>query len=337
MHTKPLLFSLLLASTNCFAGLTIEDLGKKYSLKEHKLVKGLYQHIATKEEVIGGNTSIRNESAAHLDWKGSLNSNGYGYYQRNRDLGQVINVPQGKDIKVDAIVVRSSKGNNALMAGTAGAKMYVQFFKVGTKPGEKLRINDNGTGKGEEATHGFDHQFNRCDDFIEGAQYTPIARVSGGVFPTVQATTQHQNYRGVNEPYGEQPGHLRYFRFDLTEPSEITLKAGQRYAFMIGFEEPAADRGLALAIITDVHTKEDAVFSTDPNGMIRWGIRREGDGGIIPTMTGNTQEPTNQAIKQKLINESLFKANHWQTLPPSTNGYPDVDTYRTLQYYIETK
>jgi hypothetical protein len=33
----------------------------------------------------------------------------------------------------------------------------------------------------------------------------------------------------------------------------------------------------------------------------------------------------------------MFPENHWNTLPPTSNGFPDVDTYRTLQFYLELK
>jgi len=68
--------------------LTIEDLGKNYTLQAEKLLKGLYLHIPS-DKVNHGNTSIRNTDASHLVWKDSPSSNGYGYFQRNRDMGQV--------------------------------------------------------------------------------------------------------------------------------------------------------------------------------------------------------------------------------------------------------
>ena len=92
-----------------------------------------------------------------------------------------------------------------------------------------------------------------------------------------------------------------------------------------------------MAISTDVHKKEDAKFSTDDNGLIHWGIRREGNGGIFPTIMGAPEPPANAEQLQKLIEESMFPVDHWDSIPPSTKGFPDVDTYRTLQFYIELK
>ncbi|MFC4698728.1 hypothetical protein ACFO4O_00955 [Glaciecola siphonariae] len=330
----------LLGALLCFqahADLIIRDLGKDYTVEPNKVVSGLYLHVENDDDVIGGNTSVRNETADTLKWKGKQSSNGFGYFQRNRDLGQVFNVPPGKDIVIDAIVLRTSRGNNAIMSGTPGSLMYLQFFEVDEIDGERLTINDAGTRKGDRALHGFDHQFNRADDYIEGAKYTPFKRVTGGTFPDIPHTTQYVYEHRAGEPYGEQEGHLRYIRFDLTGDDEITLKANKRYGFLLGFESPGKHRGLALAIQTDVHTKEDATFSVDANGMIHWGIRREGDGGIFPSIVSLPEPPTDEATLIKLTNESMFPKNHWDSIPPATKGFPDVDTYRTLQYYIEVK
>ncbi|MBN3583103.1 hypothetical protein JYB64_11960 [Algoriphagus aestuarii] len=315
--------------------LIISDLGKNYAWKEQKLKPGLYFHIPT-ELVNHGNTSIRNEAEASLVWKGSPDSNGFGYFQRNRDMGQVFNVPEGENVQLDALVLRTSKGENAMMAGAPNAEMYVVFFEVKTKKGQELRINENGTSKGDLATHGFDHQFNRCDDFIEGDEYVFLHRASGGVLPEMPVTT-HPEYKREGKLSGEQDGHLRYIRFDFQGNSELVLEAGKRYAFMVGFAEPGKDRGIAWSISTEVHQKEKAEFVRDENGLVKWGIRREGDGSVPPTMIQNSQPPTDQKQYRKLVSESLFPSNHFETLKPTTDGYPDVDTYRTMEFYLELK
>jgi hypothetical protein len=109
------------------------------------------------------------------------------------------------------------------------------------------------------------------------------------------------------------------------------------YVFMIGFDEPGRDRGLGIAITTKVHTLEAAEFDRDSNGVIRWAVRREGDGTLPPTMVGAAKPPSDPALRSKLISESMFRPNHWDTLRPTSEGYPDVDTYMTRQFYIETK
>ena len=109
--------------------MTIEDLGKDYDYKNQKTIEGLYFHIPS-EKVNGGNTSIRNTDIETLRWKDSPSSNGYGYFQRNRDMGQVFNVPEGIDVTVDALVLRTSLGNNAVMEGAIGAPIFVVFYEV---------------------------------------------------------------------------------------------------------------------------------------------------------------------------------------------------------------
>ncbi|MHA7130267.1 hypothetical protein [Algoriphagus namhaensis] len=315
--------------------LKVIDLGKTYEYQNQNLLPGLYHHVPA-DLVNHGNTSIRNEEAASLVWKGSPNSNGYGYFQRNRDMGQVFNVPEGTDIHLDALVLRSSKGENAIMTGALGAEMYLIFFEVITPNGQELRINENGTTKGDLATHGFDVQFNRCDDFIEGDQYQVIHLARGGLFPEVEPTTQPM-YARPNRSHGEQEGHIRYFRFDLLGEAELKLEGGKRYAFMVGFVEPGKDRGIAWSITTEVHTKEKGEFVRDENGQIRWGIRREGDGTLPPTMIENAEPPADGRSRKQLIRESLFPKNHYKKLAPTSDGYPDVDTYRTMEFYLEVK
>lgn len=317
--------------------LSVYDLGKTYSRGKNKTLKGLYHHIAVDDEVIGGNTSIRNVDADHLEWKGNPNGNGYGYFQRNRDLGQVFTVPEDYDVTVDALVLRTSRGNNAIMKGAIGAKMYVVFYEVLLNVSGPLRINENGTTKGDMAKHGFDLQFNRADDYLEGAKYVPFHLSVGGIFPNIPATSQFVYDNGKNVPFGEQEGHLRFIRLDFLENSEIRFQGSKTYAFMVGFMEPAPDRGLALAISSEVHTKEPATFVKDKLGNVRWGIRREGNGTTPPKMIGQSQPPVDPLALKQLQDESLFPDNHFKTLPPTTDGYPDVDTYRTLQFYLELK
>ena len=313
---------------------TITDLNKSYTPPQDKLLKGMHFHIPS-DKVCHGNTSIRNTDEANLVWKDSPSSNGFGYFQRNRDMGQVFNVPEGKDVKLDALVLRTSLGHHAVMEGALGAELHIVFFEV--KTNDNFGINENGTTKGDSATHGFDHQYNRCDDYIEGAEYVVIHRSTGGIFPNIPPTTQPGHPKSTPVPYGEQEGHLRYLRCDFEGDSEIILEGGKRYAFMIGFTEPGKDRGVAFAIDTEVHTKEPAEFVKDENGLIKWGIRREGNGTLPPTMIANANPPSKKKEYKKLVTESMFAENHYEKLSPTSNGYPDVDTYRTMQFYLELK
>ncbi len=329
-------FFCFLAYGQIEATFSIEAMGKNYVAPEALLVPGLYHHLE-KDEVTGGNTSIRNVDTGNLVWKGDPKENGFGYFQRNRDLGQVFNIPNGKDVTIDALILRTSRGNNAVMTGAIGAELSIVFYEVTIPAPSAFRINENGTIKGNRAKHGFDHQFNRADDFIEGVNYTFLKHFKGGVFPTIPPTNQYVYDRGKGEPFGEQDGHLRFFRCDFRATDELTLKAGKRYAFIIGFTQPAKDRGLALAISTEVHTKEPATFVEDALGKIRWGIRREGDGTLPPSMVSLNEPPKDAPVLNKLMRESIFAKDHYTQLQPTTDGYPDVDTYRTLQFYFEVR
>jgi hypothetical protein len=189
---------------------------------------------------------------------------------------------------------------------------------------------------GTRSAHGFDRNISRTDDFVEGVDYVALARATGGAIPvTMPATTQAEHDRGRGEPFGEQEGHLRFMRWDLTGADEWVLKGGRRYAFMVGFEASGRNRGIALAISTTVHQQRDPEFVRDANGVIRWGIRREGNGKLPPTMIESPAPPADISLRDTLINESVFTENHWEDLVPTSEGYPDVDTYRTLQFYGE--
>ncbi len=53
-------------------------------------------------------------------------------------------------------------------------------------------------------------------------------------------------------------------------------------------------------------------------------------------MIGAAKPPASSALRLQLAKESLFGQNHWDTLSPTSDGYPDIDTYRIYQFYIET-
>ena len=53
-------------------------------------------------------------------------------------------------------------------------------------------------------------------------------------------------------------------------------------------------------------------------------------------MTGKRKQPDDAALLKKLVKESLFDAPPARFgLSPTTDGYPDVDTYRDLEFYLE--
>ncbi len=299
-----------------FAGLEVTALGKNYTRNPVITPDNLF-FSATDG---GGSTSIRNMDAPNLDWKED------GYYQRNRDLGQIFNLLPGQDLQLDALILRTGNSSSAIRAGSAGKDLFVQFFEVIGTP----TINNNGTGPGQQSTHGFTTHHS-ADDYIEGVTYQSLHVVTGGMFPNLAATTQN----------GGQEGHLQYLRWDLTGNDEIVLAGGKRYAFIVGFTDPGWEQGFTLGNANRVGSSQlnnSVSLFNDPAGQQWWSIRREGDGTLPPTRVPGVNPPSNPTVNNQLINESLFATGSDRyNLSPTTDGYPDVDTYRTFTFYLETK
>ena len=290
-------------------GLVVEDIGKRYVPSRFVPDYGQFQNSNT-----GGTTSVRRNSPATLKWKTQ------GYYQRNRELGQVFNVPEGERIQIDAVVLRTGNSSSAILEGAAGAPVYIQFYRVDGTP----TINDNGTPQGTESEHGFSTN-HRTDDYLNGITYVPLAIARGGIFPNLPATTQN----------GGQPGHLRYLRWDLQGDAEVILPAG-RYAFTVGFVENGDLYGFSLGNDNLAADSASPALRTDANGQTWWSMRREGDGTLPPTQVPNDTPPRDSALNAALLAESLYVEDHECSLSPTTDGFPDVDTYRTLEFYLET-
>ncbi len=67
-----------------------------------------------------------------------------------------------------------------------------------------------------------------------------------------------------------------------------------------------------------------------------WALRREGDGTIPPIMTGKQKQPDDATLFNKMVKESIFNDPPARyNLSPTSEGYPDVDTYRDLEFYLE--
>jgi hypothetical protein len=295
------------------AGLEVISLGKNFTPDPARVL--IQQTHATQ----AGNTSVRNEPRERLVWKTA------GYYERNRDLGQLFTAE--KDFLLEAIVLRTGPADRAVLAGAPGAHLFIQFFEVMGTP----RINDNGTPPGTAARHGFTPN-HRADDVIEGVRYRSIGLATGGQFPKLPPT---RDARG--QPTGDDTGKLVYLRWKLTGDSAIRFAAGRRYAFMVGFEEPGRERcfTLANANAAAVNAPSSLTDAHDPyHG--GWGIRREGDGTLPPTQQPGEQPPADAAGIARLQEESLFATGSARfALTPTTDGFPDVDTYRDFEFYLE--
>ncbi len=289
--------------------LYVEALGKTFRL--HGLVTEYQRQADT-----GGNTSVRNMSSEELEWKTQ------GYYQRNRDLGQVF-IPK-KNTRVKSIVLRTGPAASAVLHGAPGSKVFMQFFEIIGDP----VINDNGTPKGTPATHGFTTN-HRADDFIEGVEYKSLPTIYVGVFPNIPITKDAQGNMVGNA------GNLYYMRWRFENP--IFFEANKRYGFVVGFLDEGAGLGFTLANVNL------AAISDEPSLNDRhtpykggWCFRREGDGTLPPTLYPGENPPESDALVQLLKSESLFppSSNRFR-LSPTSDGYPDVDTYRAYEFYIE--
>ena len=271
--------------------------------------------IAQLESDQGGSTSIRNNQEEHLIWKSK------GYYQRNRDLGQIFTLEQQQDLR--AVILRTGPSDKAVLAGAPGSELFIQFFEVRGTP----EVNDNGTPPGTDALHGFSTN-HRCDDYIEGVEYVAMPQPYAGEFPDVPPTYNE------NGPTNDSTGNMQFLRFSLEPP--LTLGPGQ-YAFIVGFTEPGNLRGLTFANANRA-SLPDAPAIGDSHDLYGggWGIRREGNGKVPPTMLDQTSEPADETLRKSLQSESLFPDGAARfAIAPTTDGYPDVDTYRDLTFALE--
>ena len=291
-------------------GLEVTAIGMDYNPSEESIE--VYQSLFA----TGGSTSVRNVDKDNLKWKHQ------GYFQRNRDIGQVFT--PSDDIVLKAVVLRTGPSETAVLSDTPGAKVFMQFFEIEGTP----KINDNNTPPGSKATHGFTDN-HRADDFIEGITYKLLFLAQGGFFPDIPITYKD------DEPIGNDEGKLHYMRWTLLEPQ--VFQAGKSYAFIVGFEEPADGLGFTLANHNRASAPGPAQLDTEDNPYKGgWGIRREGNGVYPPKMVPGNKPPEEEKILKSLYDESLFATGRDRyLLQPTTDGYPDVDTYRDLEFALE--
>lgn len=255
---------------------------------------------------LGGNTSVRNESP--LVWKDK------GYFRRARDLGQVFTAPH--DFELDAIVLRTGNAHLAFLPGAAGAEVFVQFFEVSGNP----VINDNGTPPGTKASHGFSTN-HRCDDFVTGVRFRPLRVFTGGRLPDLAT---------------KGDGRLTYMKWTVTCQESLRLEKGRRYAFMVGFVEPGPERNFTLANRNNAGSpRTPAIADAEDTYHGGWGLRREGNGKTPPRMIPGEHAPADPDTLRQLKDESALPGGDARyAIPPTCDGYPDVDTYRDHEFYI---
>jgi len=286
----------------------------------------------------GGNTSVAYEDRDVYKWSGRspfpAESWGYfspqggeiAYIKRDRDLGQTFTYAGKAARYLTAITVTTGYGTNAVRANAYGLALSLQVFEVS---GEAV-LHDNGSDRTREAFHGFPH--NRPgdsiapvrDDYLAGEVYTSLGVFSGAVFPAKTAFGFPAGQGPVPPDHPNLKG--RFLQFRLPATHRIQLQPGKRYAFLILLDQRTADGGFTLA---------NHYTGQYPGGH---GIRRDGNGAFPPVPADPTKDFTHPDNARALASAHFpadFAAR--TAIPPGTNGYPDVDTWRDLRFYVQAE
>ena len=130
---------------------------------------------------------------------------------------------------------------------------------------------------------------------------------------------------------------LRYLRWDFTGDDALEFQAGSRYAFVVGFETPGPERGFTLANRNTASVDAPPALGDSHDAYLGgWAVRREGDGTLPPFMYPSPVPPREAGLRKRLVGESMFESGEERfSLSPTTAGYPDVDTYRDYEFYLE--
>lgn len=283
----------------------------------------------------GGNTSVANDGSdifkwsgaspfAHEDW-GHFAPHGteVPYVKRDRDLGQTFTYDGEEPARLEAITLRTGFGTDVVRPGTYGQAVSLQLFRVS---GDAV-VHDNGTTGAASARHGFPHNRTSApipaerDDYLTGEHYAPIVVAGGARFPSKADF-------GLDKAVPADPDDKRlkgrYLRWDLDPDSQVVLEPGATYAFLVMIDEAGPERGFTLA---------NHYRGAYPGGH---GIRRDGNGTFPPAPADPSKafhDPENAAAIASAHFPKELAAR--VAIPPGTNGYPDVDTWRDLSFWIE--
>lgn len=286
----------------------------------------------------GGNTSVAFDGEDIYKWSGKVvvRAEDWGYYtaegrevayiKRDRDLGQTFRYTGKTPKRLTAITLATGYGTNVVRANTYNQPVSIQIFAVTGEP----RLNQNGSIKPAEALHGFPHNrvtdsiASERDDYFEGETCTSLAVFSGARFPGKQAFGFSDETAPVPPNHPNLKGKL--LRFELLATESIVLQPGKQYAFVVMLDKMGKESGFTLA---------NNYYGTYPDGH---GIRRDGNGVFPPVAADPTKSFTDPA-NAKAFRSAHFPADMRQrtSIPPGTNGYPDVCTWRDLRFYVEAK
>ena len=285
----------------------------------------------------GGNTSVAFDSENQHNCSGAsaFKADGWGYYtkdgseipyiKRDRDLGQTFLYKAADNKELQSITVRLGFGTNVIRPGMYGKNISLQLYEVAGSS----TINNNGSDSTLQAFHGWPHDRNgkgmhhSRDDYYDGEKYNTIAIVRGYKFPK-------KNNFGINDKEEVSPDDPRlkgkYLKFELPASSKIILKPNRKYAFLIMIDSIGKERGFTLS---------NNYLGTYINGH---GIRRDGN-GVFPPAPCNPQKNFTDPENKKAYEAAHFPPdfNTRNRIAPGTNGYPDVDTWRDIVFFIEAK
>ncbi len=298
------------------------------------------QNVVTSYELYDpgtGNTSLAFDDADIFKWSKSAlyKAESWGYFlpdgtevpyiKRDRDLGQTFRHQQSEPKTLQAITVSTNYGTNAIRQNMYGKAVSIQVFEVQGTP----KLNTNGSEGSAKAYHGYPHDRYtqpigaERDDFWEGETYQSIGIFRGAKFPDKTAF-------GFAESDSISPNHPKIkgklLRFELPTNSHIVLRPNVQYAFLLMIDEQCAHCGFALA--NNYYGKYEAGH----------GIRRDGSGRFPPVPADPNKNFTDPA-NRKAWKDAHFPKNFKKRaqIPPGTNGYPDVDTWRDLTFWIEAR
>jgi len=283
----------------------------------------------------GGNTSVANDLDYNFKWSGQspFNSSGFGYFtpdgqeiayiKRNRDIGQTFTYKEKVPQKIKSITVRLGFGDNVVRPGMYGQSISLQLFEV---TGQR-KLNNNGSDSTMKAFHGYPHNRYELDiphdrdDFFEGIKYEMLAVVRGFKFPE-KGDFGFDNSMNIDPDHKNLKG--KYLDFILPEQNQIILEPEKEYAFLIMIDSIGENRGFTLG---------NLMYGNYPGGH---GIRREGH-GIFPPVKAHPEFDFNHPLNRTAVKTSLFPFDFEERIliPPASNGYPDVDTRRDLEFYIK--
>jgi hypothetical protein len=322
---KPLNLSLLLIFLTPFA--EAQDLRVKLvEMPPTANIVAFYEGM----DIGTGNTSLEFDSNISIKSSKLKEGEAFGYFnqrgeeiayiKRNRDLGQTFRIEGGRPKTLQSIIVSTNHGTNAVRNKMYGQRLSVQIFEVEGIP----HLNKNTTDT-TEALHGFPHDRvgkriePERDDFWEGEYFKTVRVATGGIFPTEKDFGIVDN-EVITPNHPKLKGRLLEFSF---VNSTILLQPLKKYAFMIIIDEAGPERGFALA---------NHYYGTYPDGH---GIRRDGS-GKFPPVPFDIQKPLDTPENQKAVEDARFPTDFKKriAIQPGTNGYPDVDTYRDLFFYV---